>query len=257
MESYLDRIEVSNRMKNNLLLLSSSAVHGMQPLEYALDVVKGFLGEERLVHFVPYALANHDHYTAGTQEVLAPLGVTVRGVHTGADPRQAVAEARVLYVGGGNSFRLLKTLQEHDLLSIVRARVEAGELQYMGSSAGTNMACPSLRTTNDMPIVQPVSFAACGLIPFQINAHYLDPDPNSTHRGETREQRIEEFLEENDVPVLGMREGCWLRRRGPALLLGGITGARLFTRDAEPQEVVPGTDLSWLLERPVHFDQPL
>ena len=138
-------------MQNNLLLLSSSAVHGMPPLEYALETVKEFLGDERLVHFVPYALANHDNYTAGVQEILAPLGVTVKGLHMAADPRQAVAEARVLYVGGGNSFRLLKTLQEHDLLTIVRERVEAGELRYMGSSAGTNMACPGLRTTNDMP----------------------------------------------------------------------------------------------------------
>lgn len=242
-------------MKNNLLLLSSSAVHGMQPMEYALDGVKEFLGDERLIHFVPYALTNHDNYTAWTRTALAPLGVTVRGVHMAADPRQAIAEARVLYVGGGNSFRLLKTLHEYDLLAIVRARVEAGEMRYMGSSAGTNMACPSLRTTNDMPIVQPVSFTTCNLIPFQINPHYLDPDPNSTHRGETREQRIKEFLEENDVPVLGMREGCWLRRRDSTLLLGGITGARLFTRDAEPQEITPGTDLSWLLERPVQFDQ--
>lgn len=242
-------------MQNNLLLLSSSAVFGMQPLEYALDVVKEFLGEERSLYFIPYALADYDDYTAWAQRVLTPLGVTVKGIHTATSPRQVAEEARVIYVGGGNSFRLLKTLQEHDLLATLRARVEAGELRYMGSSAGTNIACPSLRTTNDMPIVQPSSFSALGLIPFQINPHYLDPDPNSTHRGETREQRIEQFLEENDVPVLGMREGCWLRRRGSELLLGGITGARLFTRNAYPQEIAPGTDLSWLLERPALFDQ--
>lgn len=119
----------------------------------------------------------------------------------------------------------------------------------------SNMACPSLRTTNDMPIVQPRSFEAFGLLPFQINPHYRDPDPNSTHQGETRAARIAEFLEENDVTVLGMREGSWLRRNGPALRLEGVAGARLFMRNAEPQEIAPGMDLSWLLEAPAHFDQ--
>lgn len=241
-------------MQHHLFLLSSTAVFGMPPLAYALDDVKDFLGDERVVHFVPYAMTDHDNYTAWTQKTLAPLGVTVKGVHTEANPYQAVAEARVLYVGGGNSFRLLKTLQAHNLLDMVRARVEAGDMRYIGSSAGTNMACPSLRTTNDMPIVQPSSFEAFNLIPFQINPHYLDPDPSSTHQGETRAQRLEQFLEENDVPVLGMREGTWLRRCDTELHLGGITKARLFTRNAEPQEIAPGTDLSWLLKRPARFD---
>lgn len=242
-------------MQHKLFLLSSSAVFGMQPLEHALDALRNFLGDERRIYFAPYALANHDDYTAGIQKMLAPLGVTVHGLHLESNPRQAITEARVLFVGGGNSFRLLKTLQEHNLLAIVRERVESGELRYIGSSAGTNMACPSLRTTNDMPIVQPSSFGAFGLIPCQINPHYLDPDPNSTHRGETRAERIEQFLEENDVPVLGMREGCWLHRSGPKLSLEGVVGARLFTRNADPREITPGTDLSWLLETPVHFDQ--
>jgi dipeptidase E len=227
----------------------------MQYLEHALESLKDFFGDERNVLFVPYALANYDGYTASIQAALVPLGAVVRGVHTFSDPRQAVTEARVLYVGGGNSFRLLKTLRQVQLLNIVRERVEAGELRYIGSSAGTNMACPSLRTTNDMPIVQPRSFKALGLIPFQINPHYLDPVPNSTHRGETRDDRIAEFLEENDVAVLGMREGCWLHRDGPALSLEGVAGARLFRRHKEPEEIAPGTDLSWLLEAPAHFDQ--
>jgi dipeptidase E len=242
-------------MRQTLFLLSSSAVFGRQHLEHARAGLKAFLGDERSVLFVPYALANYDGYTAGIQAALDPLGVVVRGVHTCSDPRQAVAEARVLYVGGGNSFRLLKTLQQHQLLTLVRERVEAGELRYVGASAGTNMACPSLRTTNDMPIVQPRSFEAFGLLPFQINPHYLDPDPHSTHLGETRADRIAEFLQENDVAVLGMREGSWLHRNGPTLRLEGIAGARLFLRHEEPQEIAPGTDLSWLLEAPAHFDQ--
>jgi dipeptidase E len=243
-------------MRQTLFLLSNSTVFGRQFLEHALAGLKDFLGDERSVLFVPYALADYDGYTAHIQAALVPLGAVVRGVHTFSDPRQAVTEARVLYVGGGNSFRLLKRLQQqHQLLDIVRQRVGSGELRYIGASAGTNMACPSLRTTNDMPIVQPRSFEAFGLLPFQINPHYLDPDPNSTHQGETRAERIAEFLEENDVAVLGMREGSWLRRNGPALRLEGIAGARLFMRSAEPQEIAPGTDISWLLEASAQFDQ--
>jgi dipeptidase E len=126
----------------------------------------------------------------------------------------------------------------------------------MGSSAGTNMSCPTVRTTNDMPIVEPPSFEAFGLIPFQINPHYLDPDPASTHMGETREERIVQFLEQNDVAVLGMREGAWLRRQGSALALGGTTGARLFRRDRQPEEFGDGADLSFLLDLAPGFDQP-
>lgn len=241
----------------NLFLLSNSTVFGMRPLEHALDALKAFLGGERIIHFVPYALANHDGYTAGMQEVLAPLGVIVRGIHLLDSPRQAVEEAHVLFVGGGNSFRLLKKLHQYELIETLRQRVRAGDLRYIGTSAGSNMACPSLRTTNDMPIVQPRSFEALGLIPFQINPHYLDADANSTHMGETRARRIEEFLEENDVPVLGMREGSWLRRQGRELHLEGVAGARLFIRNADPEDIAPGTDLSWLLEVPGHFDHPM
>ena len=244
-------------MPVQLLLLSNSSQPGMNYLEHAMDTLEAFLDGERTIHFVPYALANHDGYTAGISQALAPSGFTIRGVHTFASPRQAIEEARVLFVGGGNSFRLLKTLQQYDLLELVRRRVLGGELRYMGASAGSNMACPSLRTTNDMPIVQPRSFEAFGLIPFQINPHFLDADPNSTHTGETRERRIEEFLEENDVPVLGMREGCWLRRNGDSLRLDGMAGACLFTRNADPQECAPGEDLSWLLNVKPRFDQPI
>lgn len=243
-------------MQQRLFLLSNSTAFGRRYLEHALEGLQDFLGDERSVLFVPYAVAqaNYEDYTAFIQAALDALGAAVRGVHTCRDPRQAVKEARVLYVGGGNSFRLLKALQQQQLLTLVRERVEAGELRYIGASAGTNMACPSLRTTNDMPIVQPRSFEAFGLLPFQINPHYLDPDPTSTHQGETRAARIAEFLEENGVAVLGMREGSWLRRNGPALRLEGVAGARLFIRHREPQEIAPGTDLSRLLHVPAQFD---
>ena len=244
-------------MAADLLLLSSSTVHGGSYLEHALGAVEELLGDRRAVHFAPFALRDYDAYTVRVQAAFEPLGVSLIGLHRVRDPRAAIEAAQVLFVGGGNSFRLLQQLQQLGLLDPVRRRVESGALRFVGSSAGTNMACPSLRTTNDMPIVQPQSFEGFGLIPFQINPHYLDPNPSSTHMGETREQRIAQFLEENDVPVLGLREGAWLRRRDRQLLLDGRAGARLFRRGEPPQQLEPGEDLSWLLDLPARFDHPL
>lgn len=238
---------------SNLLLLSNSVLHGRGYLEHALPAVGEFLSGCREVVFVPWALADHDGYTARVRDALTPLGVRVRGLHTALDARAAVAEAEVLFVGGGNTFRLLRAIQAAGVIEPVRARVAAGELRYLGSSAGTNHACPTIRTTNDMPIVQPPTFEAFNLIPFQINPHYLDPDPSSTHMGETREERIRQFLEENDVAVLGMREGAWLRRRGDELMLHGTTGARLFRRAQDPTEYQGGDDLSFLLKLSPRF----
>jgi dipeptidase E len=220
-----------------------------------LDVVEESLIGTKAAYFAPYAVADYDGSTQRVRDALSQFGVEVIGLHTTSSARAAVEGAEVLFVGGGNSFRLVRALQEHGLLELVRRRVKAGELRYIGSSAGTNMACPTMRTTNDMPIVQPSSFEAFGLIPFQINPHYQDPDPNSTHMGETREQRIVQFLEENDVAVLGMREGSWLHRRGDDLILGGTTGARLFMRGQEPRELTENDDLSFLLTLTPCFDQ--
>ena len=243
-------------MAHDLLLLSNSTVHGRGYLEHALDAIAEFLGRRRTVHFVPFALADHDGYTARVQDALRPLGVEVIGLHAAADARAEVERAEVLFVGGGNSFRLLRSVQRLNLLEPVGRRVAAGSLGYLGSSAGTNHACPSIRTTNDMPIVQPESFAAFALVPFQINPHYQDALPGSTHMGETREQRVHEFLEENDVPVLGMREGSWLRRRGASLVLEGTTGAMLFRRGAAAVPYDEGADLSFLLTLTARFDSP-
>lgn len=234
-------------MKNDLLLLSNSQLHGRAFLEHAIDAIDDFLGKSRTVLFVPFALADHDGYTAKIRTALEPLGVDVVGLHTSKRPRAAVESADVVYVGGGNTFRLLAGVQSRRLLEPVRRRVAEGGLKYLGSSAGTNLSCPTIRTTNDMPIVEPRSFEAFGLVPFQINPHYLDPDPSSTHMGETREQRIEQFHEENAVPVLGLREGAWLRRRGAKLVLKGTTGARLFRRGRAAEEHIDGSDLSFLL----------
>jgi dipeptidase E len=237
-----------------LLLLSSSGVHGYPPFSFALDALADIMRGARTLHFAPFAITDHDYYTVRVGELLAPLGVPVVGLHSVPDARAAIEDAEVLFIGGGNTFRLLRSLQQQGLIEPIRRRVLAGQLRFIGSSAGTNMACPSLRTTNDMPVVQPSSFEAIGLVPFQINPHYQDADPDSTHRGETREQRILEFIEENDVAVVGLREGCWLRRRGASLTLDGLTGGRLFRRGEEPQEFAPGADLSWLLDLTPRFD---
>ncbi len=190
-------------MRFDLLLISNSVKHGQGYLEHARLAIREFMGGERDVLFVLYAMADYVAYTAHVASALEPLGLRLRSLHLESNQKASVESASLLYVGGGNSFRLLQALQANDLLEPVRRRVSAGELRYMGASAGANMACPTLRTTNDMPIVEPTSFESFDLVPFQINPHYQDPDPASTHMGETREVRIAQFLEENDVLVAG------------------------------------------------------
>ncbi|RVU26389.1 dipeptidase PepE [Streptomyces antnestii] len=237
----------------NLLLLSNSTQHGRGYLAHALDTVTGFLPPRARLAFVPYALADHDTYTDRVRGALDGTGISVRGVHEGDDPVAELAAADAVFIGGGNSFRLLSTLYRTGLRDALIKAAGSG-LPYMGASAGTNMAAPTLRTTNDMPIVQPPSFETLGLVPFQINPHYLDPDPSSTHKGETREERLTEFLEENDVPVLGLREGSWLRVNGERATVEGACDARLFRRGAAPRELAVGTDVSELLDGKPRFD---
>ncbi|PRX46541.1 dipeptidase E [Prauserella shujinwangii] len=232
-----------------LLLLSNSAAPGQGFLEHAASALGPFLDGVRRLVFVPFALADHDGYTAVVAGALAPYGVEVTGAHRGR-PEDLLDSAGAVFVGGGNTFRLLRELYARDLVRSLRERIADG-LRYAGSSAGTNVACPTIRTTNDMPIVRPPTFDALGLVPFQLNPHYLDPDPASTHMGETREERLLQFLEEDDVPVLGLREGTWLERDGDRLALGGAAaGARLFRRGRAPAEVPTGADLGELLREP-------
>jgi dipeptidase E len=224
-----------------LLLLSNSTAPGRKYLEHARDALADALTGVRRLLFVPFALADHDAYTAAVADALAPLEVV--GAHRG-DPVALLDQAQAVFVGGGNTFRLLDALYQRDLLPTIRDRVANGTV-YIGSSAGTNVACPTIRTTNDMPIVQPPSFDALGLVPFQINPHFLDPVEGVVYMGETREERIVQYLEENAGPVLGLREGTWLNRDGDRLTLGGTAaGARLFRRGAQPTEIPTGTDLS-------------
>ncbi|WP_166344821.1 dipeptidase PepE [Phytoactinopolyspora limicola] len=237
----------------NLLLLSNSTAPGRRYLEHAHDVLAETLNGVSTVTFVPFALADHDGYTEMFSSALKPLGMDVVGAHT-ADPAALVAEAEAVFVGGGNTFRLVSALHRHGLITRIRDRVDRG-MPYVGSSAGTNIAAPTLRTTNDMPIVQPPNFDTLGLVPFQINPHYVDPVPGDTHMGETREGRLIEFLEENDVPVVALREGTWLRRGGGTLTLaGGESGGRLFERGVNPAEIASGADLSRLLAMTPRFD---
>lgn len=230
----------------SLLLLSNSATHGRPYLSHALQAIAGHLSGRKRLLFVPHALADHDGYTATVAEAMRPIGVSVEGLHRHPDPVSAVSTAEAVFVGGGNTFRLLRRLRRAGLLGPLRDRVRAG-LPYLGSSAGTNVACPTIRTTNDMPILDPEGFDALGLVPFQINPHYLDPDPGSTHQGETRAQRLTEYCEENDVPVLAMREGAWLHVDSESAALRGASGAVLFRRGHQPAEIAAGTDVSWLL----------
>jgi len=233
-------------MARRLLLISNSTNHGQGYLDHVLQEIDGFLGPVRRLLFVPFALQDRVGYGAKVGERLAAIGVEVATLTADEAGRRMAAGAEAVFTGGGNTFRLLKTLQDAGLLAILRERALAG-LPYMGSSAGTNIAAPTIRTTNDMPIVEPASFAALGLVPFQINPHYLDPDPGSTHMGETREQRLKEFHEENETPVVGLREGAWLRIEGDRATLGGARGARIFRRGEAPEERGTGESLDDLL----------
>lgn len=229
-----------------LLLLSNSTQHGQGYLDHAIEAITGFLAGHRRLLFVPFALHDRAGYAEKFRARMAAAGLEVDALAgDGADPRRIEA-AEAVFVGGGNTFRLLDTLQRQRLLPLLRERALAG-MPYLGASAGINLAGPTIRTTNDMPIVEPVSFEALGLVPFQINPHYLDPDPASTHMGETREQRLTEFLEDNDRVVVGLREGGWIQVEGGSGRLGGLRGARIFRRGTPPEERAPGDALDDLL----------
>jgi dipeptidase E len=229
-----------------ILLISNSTLHGSGYLDHAEARIRAFLGETRSALFVPYALFDRDAYAAQARARFQKMGVRLRSIHEAADPSRAIEQAPALFIGGGNTFRLLDALQRLSLVEPIRRRVSEG-MDYIGSSAGSVVACPTIRTTNDMPIVQPASFDALGLVPFQINAHYLDPDPRSTHMGETREVRLRQFHEENAAPVVGLREGTMLRVENGSVLLQGVAAARIFRRGTEPVEVHPEAVLDDLL----------
>jgi dipeptidase E len=236
----------------HLLLLSNSTNHGSGYLDYAAgEIADHFAGVKRIL-FVPFALHDQEEYWVVARKRFAALGIEVDRLEAGPGAPAMVDDAAGIFVGGGNTFRLLDLLQRSGVIESIRRRVAAG-MPYMGSSAGTVVACPTIRTTNDMPIVFPASFDALGLVPFQINCHYVDPDPASRHMGETRERRLAEFLEDNDAVVIGIREGAMLRIDRPGegaaleVALRGAAGARLFRRGADPTEHRPGANLADVL----------
>lgn len=230
-----------------LLLASTSKLYGQLYLEYLLDSLPDFFGDINTLTFIPFARPggiSHDEYTNIARKGLARVGIKVKGAHEG-DVAENIRTAEAFFTGGGNTFVLAKTLQEGGWLNLLRDKIKQGT-PYMGSSAGTNLAGISVGTTNDMPIVYPPSFEALNLVPFNINPHYLDPQPNSKHMGETRETRIQEFHCFNSQPVLGLREGSWLRVDGNEIRLEGELTARLFRAGLEPIELPPGIISSWL-----------
>lgn len=240
-----------------LLLISNSTMAGDSYLNWPKDHIKSFLKEDvKNVLFIPYAgvglsedglKASYDAYEEKVKKVYGELGYNVYSIHKEKDAAKAVREAESIAVGGGNTFHLVAKLHENKLLDPIRERVLDG-IPYMGWSAGSNVACPTLMTTNDMPISEPESFKTFNLIPFQINPHYLDANPDG-HAGETREQRINEFLKVNqNTTVVGLREGCLLQIEGERLILKGKHSLRIFRYKEEPKELNATDILDFLMK---------
>ncbi len=232
-----------------LLLISNSTNAGESYLEHPLEQIKSFLGTAAVnAIFVPYAgvTISFDDYTRRVRERFREIGHDITSVHELANPVEAIENAPAIIVGGGNTFQLIKMMHDHGLTGAIRNKVLQGT-PFIGWSAGSNIACPSIRTTNDMPIVEPSSFNAMNVVPFQINPHYLDANPEG-HAGETREMRIEEFLEANPgIFVVGLREGTMFLVEQGSIRLIGPRAARIFKKDSEPVELEPGADFSFLL----------
>jgi dipeptidase E len=234
-----------------LLLLSNSRNPGQGYLEHVREEITDFLGPVDEILFIPYAgvQMSHEQYAGNVRKAFAEFGIRVTSVSEVPDPVATARSARAIAVGGGNSFRLLQLMYQTGLLEVVRERARGG-LPYIGWSAGSNLACPTIRTTNDMPIVEPPSLSALGLVPFQINPHYAD-QVIANHGGESRAERIAEFLVLNQgVSVVGLREGSWLRREDATLRLGGGLPLRLFRQGQDPREVTPGENPGFLLNQP-------
>lgn len=234
----------------NLLLISNSTNAGEEYLKYPIaEIAKTLEGISEVV-FIPYAAVtfSYDEYEAKVQARFNEIGIKVRSIHHALNKRNFLRNAQAVVIGGGNTFALLKRMQEEDLLDVIHRRVKGG-MPYIGWSAGSNVTCPTICTTNDMPIVQPESFRAIGLVSFQINPHYLDANPVG-HAGETREQRILEYLEANRSRyVVGLREGCMLRIDDNGIQLIGSRPMRIFKKGQPTYEVNPGDDISFLLKR--------
>lgn len=230
----------------NLIIASTSTIYGLGYLEYLLPTLELHFKNVDTLLFIPYARPggiSHDEYTAKVAEAFSKIGIKVVGIHTFENPSEAVKNAQAIFTGGGNTFLLVKQLYWFNVMSALREALLHGT-PYLGCSAGSNITGLTMETTNDMPIVYPPSFQTLGIIPFNINPHYLDPIEGSTHMGETRETRINEFHAFNTQPVLGLREGSWLEVRGSKITLKGELSARLFRQNQDPVELETNSDLS-------------
>ena len=235
-------------MQRSILLISSSAVAGSGYLDPFEETIKDFLQDINETVFVPYSAdkSNWDTYTKKIRDRFELFGIDVKGIH---EVDNSIENFKAIFVGGGNTFRLLTHLQQFDLLSKINNAVLNHGMRYIGSSAGSNVACKTICTTNDMPIVFPAKgFDAINLVPVQINPHYIDPDPSSTHMGETRDDRIKEFHEANDTPVIGLREGAYLHINNDyftsqKMYLGGTNGAKFFFKGKEPVNIPTATTI--------------
>jgi len=237
------------QLMKRLIIASTSTVHGKGYLEYILPELATFFNGISEILFIPYARPSgisHEEYTEKANIQFQKIGITLKGIHEYSNPIDAINNAKGIFTGGGNTFLLVTQLYKNKVISTLKNVVENG-VPYFGTSAGSNITGITMCNTNDMPIIYPPSFDTLGFINFNINPHYLDPDPNSTHMGETRETRINEYHTINELPVLGIREGSWLEVKGTTVVLKGELDARLFTQGNQPVELPPDTDLSYLM----------
>ncbi|MGV8813450.1 MAG: dipeptidase PepE [Gelidibacter sp.] len=231
-----------------MIIASTSTIYGSDYLDYLLEELMFFFKDAETILFIPYARPggiSHEEYTKKAQEAFSKIGKAVKGIQEFDNPKDALNNAKGIFVGGGNTFVLVNQLYKNDLMSTLQEVINNGT-PYFGTSAGSNICGLTINTTNDMPIVYPPSFKTLAMVPFNINPHYLDPDTNSTHMGETRETRIQEFHAFNSQPVIGLREGSWLEVNGDQIFLEGELDARIFEYNKAPYEVETGTDLSEL-----------
>jgi dipeptidase E len=229
----------------NIIIASTSTLHNGQYLDYLLPEIQLFFGHCSEIIFIPYARPSgisHDDYTKKVAQVFGKISIAVKGIHEFKNPIEAIEKAQGIFTGGGNTFLLVSQLYENNLVETLKKAVLNGT-PYLGTSAGSNICGVTMSTTNDMPIVYPPSFTTLGWVPFNINPHYLDPVEGSTHMGETRETRILEFLQLNAEPVIGLREGSWLKVKGDSIILKGALTARVFKRNETPYEIIPETEL--------------
>lgn len=229
----------------NIILASTSTLFGGAYLEYLKEeLIKLYEGVDEII-FIPFARPggiSHDEYTDKARSFFETIHIKVKGLHEFENKSEALQLAKGYFTGGGNTFLLVKTLHEEGLMQVLKQNVEGGK-PYLGCSAGSNIGGQNMKTTNDMPIVYPPSFDCMGLVPFNLNPHYLDPNPELKHNGETRETRILEFLTQNDLKVVGLREGNWIRRKGDTITVEGSELTRIFEKGKEPYEIESGSEL--------------